>query len=191
MRPGFSASWRRGPGARTDVEVTVEKVEKIHPIRRGALAATAAVALPLAVGAVSALLSADVMGRFGSMSQPPLSPPAWLFPVAWTILYVLMGVASYLLYVARPLTEEARMLRTRALALYAAQLVLNFIWTPTFFNAGLHYVAFGILVAMWVLVVALMATAAKVDRRAMYLLIPYLAWTTFAGYLNIMIAVLN
>ncbi|MBP3883764.1 MAG: tryptophan-rich sensory protein [Olsenella sp.] len=166
-------------------------MERVRTTRRGALVAAAAVALPLAIGAVSALLSADVMGRFGSMNQPPLSPPAWLFPVAWTILYVLMGLASYLLYVARPMTEEVRKLRTRALVLYAAQLVLNFVWTPIFFNGGLYYVAFVILVGMWVLIAALMATAVKVDRRATFLLIPYLVWTTFAGYLNIMIALLN
>lgn len=166
-------------------------MERVRTTRRGALVAAAAIALPLAIGVVSALLSADVMGRFGSMNQPPLSPPAWLFPVAWTILYVLMGLASYLLYVARPMTEEVRKLRTRALVLYAAQLVLNFVWTPIFFNGGLYYVAFVILVGMWVLIAALMATAVKVDRRATFLLIPYLVWTTFAGYLNIMIALLN
>jgi tryptophan-rich sensory protein len=173
------------------VEVTVEKVEKIHPTRRGALAATAAVALPLAVGAVSALLSADVMGRFGSMNQPPLSPPAWLFPVAWTILYVLMGASSYLIYRVIPASGAQASRRRAALVTYGIQLALNFSWSLVFFGAQAHWVAFGVLMAMWALVIALVILAMRLNRVAGWLLVPYVAWTTFAAYLNVMIAVLN
>ena len=150
-----------------------------------------AVALPLAVGGVSALLTSDAMAQFGRMNQPPLSPPAWLFPVAWTILYVLMGIASYLIWSwdgADPLGKRDR---RRALAAYAVQLALNFCWSLVFFGAKGYYPAFAILVAMWALIVLLMYLAHKLSRPALYLLIPYLLWTTFAGYLNLGVALLN
>ncbi|MBR2588798.1 tryptophan-rich sensory protein [Candidatus Saccharibacteria bacterium] len=74
---------------------------------------------------------------------------------------------------------------------YGLQLVLNFCWTIIFFNFGLFYVAFGVLIVMWALIIVLMINSAKISKAAMFCLLPYLLWTTFAAYLNISIAILN
>lgn len=151
----------------------------------------ASICIPLAVGGVSAALTADAMAQFGEMNQPPLSPPGWLFPVAWAVLYVLMGIACYLLYMAEPEKPQQKKNRFIALCLYAGQLFFNFCWSPIFFKLGWYYIALIWLLAMWGLILALMIFAGKVTKTAAFLLIPYLCWTTFAGYLNAGVAVLN
>lgn len=159
---------------------------------RGGIAGFAVlVGLPLVVGGTSSLLTADAMAQFGRLAQPPLSPPAWLFPVAWTVLYVLMGLASYRLFVATPADVNAARARRLTLVAYGVQLVLNFLWSLVFFGAGLYWVAFVVLLAMWALIIAIVVLSRKVDRVACGLMVPYLAWTTFAAYLNIGVAVLN
>ena len=140
---------------------------------------------PLGGGFLISLLTQNAMSQFSSFNQPPLAPPAWLFPVAWTILYILMGVASWLICIS---TNKSK---TSALVIYAIQLVLNFIWTPIFFNANQYWLAFGILIAMWLLEIILLTKSFKISRPAFWCLIPYLLWTTFAAYLNISIAILN
>ena len=166
-------------------------VEYVRGKRGGALALAGLVAAPLALGGVSSLLTADAMTQFGRMAQPPLSPPAWLFPVAWTLLYVLMGVASWLVFVAEPKAAEGVRARKLALAVYAAQLALNFSWSLVFFGAQLYWVALVVLLAMWALIIAIVVLAHRVSRIASVLLVPYLAWSTFAAYLNLGVAVLN
>ncbi|MBQ9495822.1 MAG: tryptophan-rich sensory protein [Treponema sp.] len=151
------------------------------------LSCVVAVAIPLAVGGISSLLTSSAMKVFGSLTQPPLSPPGWLFPVAWTILYILMGISSFLIFQS---SSNAN-IRKRALVLYGAQLVLNFIWSPLFFNGQLYFVALVVLVVMWLLILALIVNAGKVSKSAAYLLVPYILWATFAAYLNIMIWLLN
>lgn len=148
--------------------------------------------VPLGGGVLISLLTRNAMEKFGMLEQPPLAPPAWLFPVAWTILYVLMGVASYLIYLSMVRGKKAeRKIGTVALVIYAVQLVFNFIWTPIFFNAGLYWVAFSVLAVMWALEIALLVLVFKVSRAAFWCLLLYLCWTTFAAYLNISIAILN
>ncbi len=147
--------------------------------------------LPLAVGGVSSLLTSDAMAQFGRMVQPPLSPPAWLFPVAWTMLYVLMGLASWRIFASEPQTTEAADARKVAIGIYVVQLALNFLWSLVFFGAGLYWAALVVLLVMWALIIALVVLARRIDRTASLLLLPYLAWTTFAAYLNIGVAVLN
>ena len=150
------------------------------------------VATPLLGGFLISLSSRGAMGQFGMLRQPPLAPPAWLFPVAWTILYVLMGVACYLICLKYLTGAKAEKPKARAaLIIYALQLVVNFIWTPVFFNAGLYWVAFAILVVMWLLEIVLITLAFKLSKPAFWCLLPYLLWTTFAGYLNVSIALLN
>jgi len=148
-------------------------------------------ALPLVVGGIASFLTSDAMAQFASFRQPPLAPPAWLFPVAWTILYVLMGVASYLVYNVRPTTNAQASTRRAALVVYGIQLALNFAWSLVFFGARAHWVAFGLLMGMWVLIIVLIVLALRLNRTAGWLLVPYVAWTTFAAYLNLMIAILN
>ncbi len=152
----------------------------------------ACIAVPLGGGFLISLLTRDAMGQFGSLNQPPLAPPAWLFPVAWTILYVLMGIASYLIYLkirqgGKSDNSSARI----ALIMYGAQLVFNFLWTPLFFNANLYWLAFVVLLIMWILELVLLIKAHKISCPAFWCLLPYIIWSTFAAYLNISIALLN
>lgn len=145
------------------------------------------IALPLLVGGVAALLTSGNMKLFEMVEKPPLSPPGWLFPVAWTILYTLMGVASYLM-----LTGEAtKVEKSKALSIYIYQLVVNFLWPTFFFNFQWFFFSFLWLVLLWVLIVVTIIRFYRISKPAGWLLIPYLVWVTFAGYLNFGIWLLN
>lgn len=144
------------------------------------------IALPLGGGFLISLLTRSAMATFDSFNQPPLSPPAWLFPVAWSILYVMIGIASYLIY-----RQKKSKARTAAIVLYLIQLAFNFCWTIVFFNLGWFWPAFAWLMVMWVLIIILMIVSGKVSKPAVILLIPYVLWCTFAAYLSLGIAILN
>lgn len=141
-------------------------------------------AVPLGVGALSAFLTSDSMAVFSKLHQPPLSPPGWLFPVVWTILYILMGIASYLVW------TSGKPYRTAGVV-YGVQLAFNFVWPLLFFNLSLYGVAFIWLVFLWVLILANIVVFYRVSKPAGLLLLPYLLWVTFAGYLNLSIYLLN
>lgn len=141
-------------------------------------------AVPLAVGIVSALLTQNSMQLFASVNKPPLSPPGWLFPVVWTILYLLMGAALYLIVTSG---QDY----TSALAVYGMQLAFNFMWSIIFFNLELYLTAFIWLVILWLLIAENIRQFSQISRTAGILLIPYLLWVTFAGYLNLAIYLLN
>ena len=147
----------------------------------------AAVLIPLFVGALSALLSGSGMKAFASMNQPPLSPPGWLFPVVWTILYILMGIASYLIVTASAPPEQKR----SALTLYGVQLFFNFLWSIIFFCFQQYLLAFFWLLALWLLIYLALHEFLKINKTAGLLLLPYLLWVSFAGYLNFAIFLLN
>lgn len=145
------------------------------------------IAIPLVVGGISAWISGNSMQTFESLNQPPLSPPGWLFPVVWTCLYVLMGVASWLILFSGEETLAVR----RALTIYGVQLAVNFFWPIFFFRFALYLFSFYWLLLLWVLIVLTMLAFAKLRRPAAWCLAPYLIWVTFAGYLNWGIYILN
>lgn len=145
------------------------------------------VAVPLAVGGLSGWLTRGSMARFAALNKPPLSPPGWVFPVVWTVLFILMGLASYLVLTSgRPEGEVAG-----ALGAYGAQLAVNFFWSLFFFNLSRYLFAFFWLVLLWALVFVTLRRFGRLSRTAGRLLIPYLAWVTFAGYLNFGVWLLN
>lgn len=146
-----------------------------------------ALAVPLGVGGLAALLTRDSMTVYGTLNQPPFSPPGWVFPVVWTVLYVLMGIASYLLV----RSDAVKLEKNRALGLYAVQLVLNFLWPLLFFKAQAYWAAFLLLVLLWLAVFAAWRAFSRIRERAGDLLLPYLLWLTFAAYLNLGVAMLN
>lgn len=146
-----------------------------------------AVAIPLAVGALAALLTGQSMDSFSRLNQPPLSPPGWLFPVVWSILYTLMGVASYLVYESDCPPEKKR----AAFGFYAAQLFFNFFWSILFFSWQLFLLAFFWLLALWLLMLTTAVLFSRCSKPAGWLFAPYLAWVAFAGYLNLAIYFLN
>lgn len=143
------------------------------------------IAISLGTGLLSALLTLGNFEAYSTLVQPPLAPPGWLFPVVWTILYILMGVSAYLVYECD--TEEKYI----GLAVYVLQLIFNFLWSIIFFNIGNLLFAFVWLVFLWVLVLAMSISFYKVNKTAGLLQIPYLLWVTFAGYLNIALYILN
>ncbi len=145
------------------------------------------IALPLLVGGISALLTRESMMLFTRVDKPPLSPPGWLFPVVWTILYTLMGIASYLVVASEAPREELR----KALDVYLYQLLFNFLWSTWFFNFQWYFFAFIWLVLLWIMILVTLVRFYRISKPAGYLLIPYLLWVTFAGYLNLGIALLN
>lgn len=144
-------------------------------------------AIPLLVGIVAGLLTRGSMETFSRLNQPPLSPPGILFPIVWTILYTLMGIASYLVYTSDKEKEEVN----TALLVYFLQLTVNFFWSIFFFNLKWYTFSFFWLVLLWVLIFYTIRLFYPISKTAAYLLIPYLLWVTFAGYLNLGIAALN
>ena len=142
------------------------------------------IAIPLAVGGLSALLTRGSMEIFQSLNKPTLSHPGWLFPIVWTILYILMGIASYLV-----LTSEKT--NRSALTVYGIQLVFNFFWSIIFFNLEAYLFSFIWLIILWILIFITMIMFFGISEPAGYLLLPYLLWVTFAGYLNFYIYLLN
>lgn len=140
-----------------------------------------------AVGALSGWLSREGMEVYSqTVTQPPLSPPMWLFPVVWGILYALMGIGAARIWMA-PESPE----RKRGLNLFVAQLVVNFFWSPIFFNLQAFGFAFVWLLLLWALVVWMIWTFYKVDPLAAWLQVPYLIWLTFAAYLNLAVWLIN
>ncbi|MBP1582024.1 MAG: tryptophan-rich sensory protein [Oscillospiraceae bacterium] len=141
--------------------------------------------LPLAVGGLSSLLTYKSMEMYGQLRQPLLAPPGWVFPVAWTILYLLMGFGCWLI-LDRPPKE-----RRVALTLYAVQLLLNFCWPLLFFNEQQFLPAFLLLLALLLVVILMTAAFWRLRKLAGWLQIPYCLWLAFALYLNWSIFLLN
>ena len=146
------------------------------------------VLIALAVGGLSAWLTMDSMDIYGSINQPALAPPAWLFPVVWGILFVLMGISAALIYTDKNASPKDK---ASALKVYALQLIVNFFWSLIFFNLRNYLFAFIWLILLWVLILIMIVKFYKIRPVAGLLQIPYLLWVTFAGYLNLMIYLLN
>lgn len=142
--------------------------------------------IPLAVGGLAGFLTREGMAEYAALHQPPLSPPGWLFPVVWTILYSLMGIASYLVLTAE--TEENKF---TALLIYGIQLAVNFFWPVFFFGLNLYFFSFLWLILLWLLVFWMIRKFYPISRTAAWLCIPYLIWLTFAAYLNLGVWWLN
>ena len=158
---------------------------------RGVLFAIGLIVLPLIVGVISTFITGNAMMSFGKLDQPPLAPPAWLFPVAWTVLYILMGVASLLIYRFESRNESEKKLQNAEIMVYFVQLFFNFMWTILFFRLEARWFALGWLVVMWLMIFALIYMCSKNCKAAAWCLVPYIIWCTFATYLNVMIAILN
>lgn len=141
--------------------------------------------ISLGVGALSGFLTSSSMDTYKALIKPPLSPPGFIFPIVWTILFVLMGISAYLIY----MSDSPQ--KSKALTIYAIQLIVNFFWSIIFFNMQMYLFAFIWLVALWVWIVFMIVNFYKINKTAAILQIPYLLWVTFAGYLNLMVYLLN
>lgn len=144
-----------------------------------------ALAIPLIGGFAIALLTMEGMQTFQTLRQPPLTPPGWVFPVAWTLWYALMGVSSAMVYLAQD--EGSR----DALRIYGLQLILNLVWPILFFSFHLFLAAFIWLIVLLALVVVMIALFLSIRPLSAYLQIPYALWLAFAVYLNFGVFLLN
>lgn len=145
------------------------------------------IALPLLVGILASLLTRQSMEAFAALNQPPLSPPAIVFPIVWTFLYILMGIGFYLVVTSEGNEEDIQ----KAVIVYGLQLSVNFLWPTFFFNLQWYLFSFFWLLLLWILVLIMLVRFTKVSKIAAYINIPYLIWLTFAAYLNLGIFLLN
>ncbi len=144
--------------------------------------------IALAVGGLAALLTMDSMDIYGMINTPEIAPPGWLFPVVWSVLYVLMGISSALVFTDKNASPAEK---ASALKVYGLQLIVNFFWSLIFFNLRNWLFAFIWIVLLWVLILIMIVKFYRIRPLAGLLQIPYLLWVTFAGYLNFMIYLLN
>ena len=139
------------------------------------------------VGALAGFLSREGTELYqASVLKPALTPPGWIFPVVWGILYLLMGIAA-----ARIALLQESGAQRAALRVYGLQLAVNFIWPLLFFNLQAFGAAFLWLVLLFALIVWMILSFRELDKAAAWLLLPYLLWTAFAGYLNLGVWLLN
>lgn len=140
-----------------------------------------------AIGALSGFLTREGVTRYNqTVAKPALTPPSVVFPIVWSVLFLLMGIGAARVFLA-PASRE----RVRALVYYGLQLLFNFFWNIIFFNLQAFDGAFLWLVALWVLILLMILTFRRVDRAAAWLQAPYLLWVTFAAYLSASVWLLN
>lgn len=139
----------------------------------------------LAAAAVSAFLTGDFSSGYQTLIKPSLSPPAFLFPIVWTFLYILMGISAWLIY------ETKRRGKHDALKLYILQLAVNLVWPLLFFGMRLYLLSFFWLLFLLLLVFLMILRFYPLSEKAALLQIPYVLWLIFAGYLNLSIYLLN
>jgi len=139
------------------------------------------------VGVISGLFAGGPADLGSPFASPPLSPPPWLFPIVWTILYAVMGISAYLVYSSN--ADSA--LKKRALFIYGLQLFVNFWWSIAFFRFMSLPAAIIIVLALFILVAVMIAAFRGISRAAALINIPYLIWVGFASYLTIAAAVVS
>ena len=151
-----------------------DRMKKLKPL-------IVSIGLPLLLGAISAFISN--MDTYSEINKPFLSPPGIVFPIVWTILYILMGVSKYL--ISKENNNETASL------IYYIQLIINVIWPLVFFNAREYLVALAIIIILIIFVITMIIEFRKLNKTAAYLQIPYLIWLLFATYLNYQVLILN
>lgn len=144
------------------------------------------VAFTVLVGIVAGLFTSMGMETYNQAVKPTLTPPAIVFSIVWTVLYVLMGISAARIWLSPPTKE-----RNHGLIIFGAQLFFNFFWSLIFFNLEAYGFAFFWILILWALIIGMIYIFNKTDRLAAFLQIPYLIWVTFATYLNFMVWLLN
>ncbi len=141
--------------------------------------------ITILIGVFPSIFVFKNMQDYAQLNKPPLSPPGIVFPIAWGILYVLMGISYYIVMTkGKKYKEEAKLI-------YFIQLVVNALWTPIFFGLKEYFLAFSWLLMLLVLVIFMVTIFFKINKLSAYLQIPYILWLLFAAYLNFGVFVLN
>ena len=122
---------------------------------------------------------------YTALNKPAFSPPGYIFPIVWTILYILMGISSYIVYSSNSPNKA------KALLIYGIQLFFNFCWSILFFGFNLYLLAFIWLIALIFIIIIMIREFYAVTPLAAYLQIPYLIWCIFAAYLNLFLFIMN
>ena len=143
--------------------------------------------ISVATGVLSALATMRSMDIYSTLNLPPLAPPSILFPIVWSILYILMGVSAGMIYLSGAADTD----KVNALFTYGASLFVNFFFSIFFFNMRMFVLSSVWVVLLWALILLTVVDYSRINKAAAYLQIPYLLWVTFASYLTIAIAVLN
>lgn len=146
------------------------------------------VVIVMALGAAGGILTAGAIpGWYAKLAKPPGTPPNAVFGPVWSMLYLMIGISLARIWHFAHAGAEKR----RALIRFAIQMILNLAWTPVFFGAHLVAVALAVIVALWVMILLTILAFKPLDRIAASLLVPYLAWVSYATYLNAGFLVLN
>lgn len=141
--------------------------------------------IPLIIGGLSSLLIKDHLDIYPTLNKPPLAPNGALFPIIWTVLYILMGVSCYYVVISNSKLKE------KALLLYGFQLIANFFWPLFFFNLNNYFLALIILIILLLTIIFMLIVFKQINNKSFYLNLPYLLWIIFAIYLNFMIFLNN
>ena len=142
----------------------------------------------LGTGVLSALLTRGNMNIYEEINTPLLSPPSFVFPIVWTVLFILMGISAATVFNSTAASPDKR---TRALFTYGLSLLVNLTWSIIFFNLKMYFFAFIWLILLWVLILKTIFEYYEINKTAAFLQIPYLIWVSFAGYLSLAIFLLN
>lgn len=141
--------------------------------------------ITLLIGGVPSIFVYRNIESYKLLNKPPLSPPSIVFPIVWTIIFILLGTSIYRVMNADSSKKE------EAKLIYFIQLIVNALWTPIFFGLKEYFLAFLWIIMLILLVVTMLITFFKIDKISFYLNIPYIIWLLFASYLNFGIFVLN
>ena len=145
------------------------------------------VAIPLAVGSISGYYTTqEIGGWFATLAKPEFNPPNWLFGPVWTALYIMMGIALYLVW-----TKRRDLPKTYAYGIFTVQMILNFSWSLVFFNQHQIGWALVVIAALWIAIILTIFEFAKHSKLSAWLLVPYICWVSFASLLNYAIWSLN
>lgn len=146
-----------------------------------------AITIPLLIGGVSGYVTAEAIPTwYTTLNKPWFNPPNWLFGPVWTTLYIMMGLASYLIFI-----KDKSFNRTKSLRYYGIQLLLNFAWSIIFFGMQNPGAAFVEIITMWVFILLTILQFGKLNAVASWLMVPYITWVSFASILNFYIYMLN
>ncbi|MBU0898393.1 MAG: tryptophan-rich sensory protein [Nanoarchaeota archaeon] len=136
------------------------------------------------VGAI--FTTSNIATWYATINKPTFTPPNWLFAPAWTTLFILMGIALYLIW-----EKGSWKKNIKPIAVFKVQLILNIVWSVLFFGIQNPFAAFIEIIFLWITILATIILFYKIDKRAAYLMIPYIAWVTFAALLNYSVWILN
>lgn len=154
--------------------------------RKRILRLVVAVLLTNAAGFLGSIFTTpNIGGWYASIQKPAFTPPNWVFAPAWTTLFVLMGISLFLVW------EKGLKKNKMAVSIFGLQLALNVLWSVLFFGMQNPFLAFVEIIALWIAILGTIFLFYKVDRKAAWLLVPYIAWVSFAAFLNYSVWILN